>query len=191
MVSNSCSMTLIFKPDFPWWCSNLGFKYSMSLLNQGHWRMQDSMVPGCYGLQNEKKNDKIGPKQANLTVFALDPLGAHAPFAPPLDTPVKALTAHCTNTQPHHYILSWSYNFMILSITTKTPIHILFTQSIHKNSLTVWWCFFEYHWYFKLIIEIFTIFKIIGFDGLDISMIRSGNLVLMQLKAAISLYELS
>ena len=32
--------------------------------------------------------DKSSPKQANLTIFASDPQGAHAPFTPP-DMPVN------------------------------------------------------------------------------------------------------
>ena len=48
-----------------------------------HRRMQDSMVPGCYGVLNDEIKWKLAKKQADLTVFALDPRGAHAPFAPP------------------------------------------------------------------------------------------------------------
>ena len=42
-------------------------------------RIQDSMVPGCYGVLN----DEISQKQADFTVFVLDPRGACTPFAPP------------------------------------------------------------------------------------------------------------
>ena len=59
--------------------------YNMwNLFRYIHGRMQDSILPGCWMI----KLDKIDPKQADLTVFALDPWGAGDPFAPPLDMPV-------------------------------------------------------------------------------------------------------
>ena len=45
--------------------------------------MQAFMLTGCYGVLNNEIREKISQKQADLTVFALDPRGAHSPFAPP------------------------------------------------------------------------------------------------------------
>ena len=43
------------------------------------------MLPGCYAVVNDSvmKLDKMSPKQADFTVFAVDPQGTRTPFAPP------------------------------------------------------------------------------------------------------------
>ena len=48
-----------------------------------HWRMQDSILLACYGVLMVKLDPNYSQIQADFTVFALDPQGAHALFAPP------------------------------------------------------------------------------------------------------------
>ena len=103
--------------------------------------MHDSMLPGCYGGAEWLNQIKISQKQADFTIFALDPRGACAPFA--LCTPPHMLVLlHSTQWK----LQNFCYGTVRVKCSPYWNIHPNYATSYHcikynvLNIIYVWIC---------------------------------------------------